>query len=63
MRDEIDGRIWADNHEQFSASLDAGFAAIAAGLRRSFARDLPKQLLAGAAAFGMTLLTLTSSVA
>lgn len=29
MRDEIEGRLWSDHHEAFSASLHRGFAAIA----------------------------------
>jgi hypothetical protein len=64
MRDEIDARIWAAHHDQFSVSLDAGFAAIAAGLRSlSRPRELSKQLLSAAGAFAMTLLTLSGSVA
>ncbi len=63
MRDEIDARIWAAHHEEFSASLDAGLAAIAAGLRSLSLRELPKQLLSAAGAFVMTWLTLSGSIA
>ena len=34
MRDEIDGRIWAAHHEQFSDGIDALLGSIGRGMRR-----------------------------
>ena len=33
MRDEIDGRIWAEHHTDFSNAIAAGLAKIMASLR------------------------------
>jgi hypothetical protein len=64
MRDEIDGRVWVANHEQFSKDVDSGLNA----LRSIFAR-LPAwdgstvQLLALVAAFAITALTFNTTAA
>ncbi|HEY0044075.1 MAG TPA: hypothetical protein VGB62_05950 [Allosphingosinicella sp.] len=34
MRDEMDGRLWAEHHQQFSDDLGKLFDGIAAGLKR-----------------------------
>ena len=64
MRDEIDGRIWAAHHEEFSASIDAAIAELGAKARRllSLRNEAANQLFAFAAAFGITALTFTTSV-
>lgn len=64
MRDEIDGRIWVDHHEQLSKSIDDGLAAL-----RALATRLPAwdgstvQLLALIVSFGITALTFNATTA
>lgn len=38
MRDEIDGRIWTDNHNAFSEDLARFFATTAANIGAAFRR-------------------------
>ena len=61
MRDHLDMKAWADHHHQF----DQWIAGTAASLRRRAAPlgRVPPQLIAGAAALSVTLLTLGGSVA
>lgn len=62
MRDELDGRMWADHHEGFSELVDGAIA----GVRGAFARfagwdGTTHQLLAMAAAFALTALNISFS--
>lgn len=59
MRDELDGRMWADHHEQFGEWVDNAAATIRAGLAR-FAGwyGSTHQLLAMVAALAVTGLSL-----
>ena len=65
MRDEMDARIWVENHRQFSASVDEAFGAVSARFRRRLpALDgTPSHLLAVAGALALTLLTFNASLA
>jgi hypothetical protein len=59
MREELDGRMWVDHHEQFSQGLDDAAAAIRAGIGRFAGWDgSTHQLLAMIAAFAVTGLSL-----
>jgi hypothetical protein len=60
MRDELDGRMWVDHHDQFSEWVGTAAAAIRAGLYRLAGWDgSAHQLLALAAAFALTSLSIT----
>ena len=60
MRDELDGRMWVDHHDQFSEWVGVAAAAIRAGLYRLAGWDgSVHQLLALAAAFALTGLSIT----
>jgi hypothetical protein len=60
MRDEIDGRMWVAHHDQFSAWVGTAAATVRAGLYRLAGWDgSVHQLLALAAAFALTGLSLT----
>lgn len=62
MRDEIDGRLWAAHHEQFSESLDAAFASLRSALTRLPNWDGTTQhMLALAAAFVLTALNFNAT--
>jgi hypothetical protein len=62
MRDLIDARVWADNHEAFSDGIDRAFAAIRSGLHRFAAWDgSSHQLLALALSFAITALTFNAT--
>jgi hypothetical protein len=62
MRDELDGRIWVDHHDQFSELVDNAAAAIRAGLARFAHWDgSTHQLLALIAAFAVTGLSLAAT--
>lgn len=65
MRDELDARMWNDNHQQLSAAMDGAIGAIGGALRfgASRAASLPGQLVSLVAAFGVTALTLGGTVA
>jgi hypothetical protein len=64
MRDEMDGRIWVENHEQFSEAIDGALIAAGAALRRLLAWDGTTQhLLALAVAFAATALTFNVTAA
>ena len=65
MRDELDGRIWNEHHDQFSQWLDGVFVVAGASLRRGgrTAARVPGQLLAGLAAVTLTLTTFGASLA
>jgi hypothetical protein len=39
MRDEIDGRLWAEHHTEFSASVAELFVRIGKGLKRLHERQ------------------------
>ncbi len=58
MRDELDGRMWVDNHNQFSAWVDGAIGTVGSALRLGASRpsDFPRQLLSIAAAIGITTL-------
>ena len=59
MRDELDGRMWADHHEAFGEGIDRAIAAIRAGLGRFAGWDgTTHQLLAMVAAFALTALNI-----
>ena len=60
MRDEIDGRMWVAHHDAFSQWVGTAAATIRAGLYRLAGWDgSAHQLLALAAAFALTGLSLT----
>ena len=60
MRDELDGRMWIDHHEQFGQWVGDAAATIRAGLYRLAGWDgSAHQLLALVAAFALTGLSLT----
>jgi hypothetical protein len=66
MRDELDGRMWVDHHDQFSKWVGTAAATIREGLYRLSGWDgSVHQLLALAAAFALTSLSIsfTSSAA
>jgi len=66
MREELDGRMWVDHHEQFGEWVDNAAASLRAGLARFGGWDgSTHQLLAMLAAFAVTGLSLafTSSAA
>lgn len=65
MRDEMDARMWNEHHDQLSASIDNGLAAIGGAIKLGVSEipTLPRQLLAGLAAFGITLATLGATIA
>ena len=66
MRDELDGRMWVDHHDQFNEWVGTAAATIRAGLYRLAGWDgSVHQLLALAAAFALTSLNIgfTSSAA
>ena len=58
MRDLIDARVWADNHEAFSDGIDRALASLQSGLHRFAAWDgSSHQLLALVLSFAITALT------
>jgi len=60
MRDELDGRMWVDHHEQFGEWVNDAAATLRAGLGRFAGWDgSTHQLLAIIAAFAVTGLSLT----
>jgi hypothetical protein len=60
MREELDGRMWVDHHEQFGEWIDDITATIRASLARFAGWDgSTHQLLAMIAAFAVTGLSLT----
>ena len=60
MRDELDGRMWVDHHEQFGEWVDNAAAAVRSGIARFADWDgSTHQLLAIIAAFAVTGLSLT----
>jgi len=60
MREELDGRMWVDHHEQFGEWVDDTAATIRATLARFAHWDgSTHQLLAIIAAFAVTALSLT----
>ena len=62
MRDEMDSRIWVDNHEAFSRDLERAFASVRLGLGRLWNWDgSTHQLLALIAAFLITGLSFNST--
>ena len=62
---EMDHRIWNEHHDQFSEWLDNALKAGAARLRNVLPQlaAIPRQLLIGAAALGLTALTFGGSIA
>jgi len=63
MRDEIDARIWVDNHEQLSRDLDGLVRRAGAALRRlSEPTGGTARLLALASALTLTLLTFDTTL-
>jgi hypothetical protein len=64
MRDEMDARIWVENHGQFSESVDSAAVALGSALRRLAAWDGTSQHLAAlAVAFLATALTFNATAA
>ncbi|MDQ8758187.1 hypothetical protein RCO27_18320 [Sphingosinicella sp. LHD-64] len=65
MLDGMEGRMWADHHDQFGKWVDGAIGAIGAALRLGFSRGstVPGQLLSIAGAVGVTLLTLGATAA
>lgn len=62
MRDEMDSRMWVENHDQFALSVDNALAALRAGLVRLGQWDgTTHQLLALIASFLITGLTFNST--
>jgi hypothetical protein len=62
MREELDGRMWADHHDRFSLWVGDAAAAVRAGLARFAAWDgSSHQLLAMIAAFAATGLSLIAT--
>jgi hypothetical protein len=63
MRDELDGRMWIDHHEQFGQWVDGAITAVRSGLARLAHWDgSTHQLLAMIAAFAITGLTFNTTV-
>jgi len=59
MRDELDGRMWVDHHEQFGEWVDNAAAALRSGIARFAGWDgSTHQLLAMIGAFAVTALSL-----
>jgi hypothetical protein len=64
MRDELDGRMWVDHHDQFSEWIDSAIAVLRSGLSRLSTWDgSTAQLLAMIAAFAVTALTFNATAA
>ena len=64
MRDEIDGRIWADNHEGFADGVDQLFAGLRSAVTRFANWDgTSHQLLALIASFAITALSFNTTAA
>ncbi len=64
MRDELDGRMWVDNHDQFALLVDDALAALRAGLHRLAGWDgTTHQLIALITAFVITGLTFNTTAA
>jgi hypothetical protein len=65
MRDEMDGRLWNENHDQFSEWIATTAAGALASVRGSslLAGRVPGQLLAALAAVSLTVITLGASAA
>ena len=64
MRDELDGRMWVDNHDQFGVLVDDALAAARAGLARLAQWDgTTHQLLALIVSFVITGLTFNATAA
>jgi len=64
MRDELDSRMWVDNHDQFTLLVDDALAALRGGFERLSGWDgTTHQLLALVAAFAITGLTFNSVAA
>lgn len=64
MRDEIDGRIWVDNHQQFTVGIDELVSRARSGLARLSNWDgTTPQLFALVAAFLITALTFNTTSA
>ena len=62
MREELDGRMWIDHHEQFVTWVGDAAAAVRAGLARFAGWDgSTHQLLAMIAAFAVTGLSLVAT--
>ncbi len=64
MRDELDARIWVDNHDQFALLVDDAIGALRSGLARLAQWDgTSHQLLALIASFAITGLTFNATAA
>ena len=64
MRDELDSRMWVENHDQFALLVDDAVAALRAGLVRLGQWDgTTHQLLALITSFLITGLTFSSTTA
>lgn len=62
MRDELDGRMWADHHEAYADWVDGAIAAVRGGFARVAGWDgTTHQLLAMVAAFALTALNISFS--
>ena len=62
MRDQLDARIWVENHEAFSDGIDRALTAVRSGLHRFAAWDgTTHQLLALVLAFAITGLTFNAT--
>ncbi|WP_162806615.1 hypothetical protein [Sphingosinicella terrae] len=64
MRDEMDGRLWVDHHDDFSEAVDRAMSALRAGFGRLALWDgSSHQLMALVAAFAVTALTFNTTSA
>ena len=64
MRDELDSRMWVENHDQFTLLVDDAVAAVRAGLARLGQWDgTSHQLLALVISFAVTGLTFNITAA
>lgn len=64
MRDEMDGRMWVENHDRFALLVDDALAALRAGLARIGQWDgTSHQLLALLVSFVVTGLTFNATAA
>jgi len=62
MRDELDGRMWADHHEAYSDWVDGAIAAVRGTIGRFAGWDgTAHQLFAMVAAFALTALNISFS--
>lgn len=64
MRDEIDARIWAEHHEAFTRSIDAGLRRLSSRLERvRLSEGAVAHMIAFVLAAGLSLVSIGATVA